>query len=370
MSSIQLKNISKYFDNNKIIKNIDLNIEDGEFMTFLGPSGCGKTTTLRIIAGLENPEEGKLFFDDKEVDNGESRYHLDSSKRDLSLVFQSYALWPHMTVYENIAFGLKIKKIPKSEIKSLALEVLKKMQIESLSERYPTELSGGQQQRVAIARAIVTKPKVLLMDEPLSNLDAKLRVEMRNELKRLHRELNTTIVYVTHDQHEALTLSTKVAVFMNGQIAQVAKPRELYKNPCNIQVAEFIGNSSLNILEGLYEEVEGYGVIKSILGTFNILPLESSQKQVTLTIKPEDIKIHKKAKSNCLSATVVAVFPAGSQTQVQLMVGQQLITALIVGEKEYEVDSTLWISYKQNKVNVYDKKSGDLLSVTVKGEKL
>lgn len=365
MSNIELKNINKYFDKNQVLKAVDLHIEDGEFMTFLGPSGCGKTTTLRIIAGLETPEEGRILFDNIEVDNSQTNYHLDSGKRDLSLVFQNYALWPHMTVYENIIFGLEMKKISKSEIKELAFEVLKKMQIENLSERYPAELSGGQQQRVAIARAMVTKPKVLLMDEPLSNLDAKLRIEMRNELKRLHRELNTTIIYVTHDQHEALTLSTKIAVFMKGEVVQVAKPRELYKTPCTLEVAEFIGNSALNIIEGSYEECGEYGSIKSSLDSFKVLPLDISHKEVVFTIKPEDIKIKKEAAKNSIRATVAAVFPAGSETQIQLIVGKQLITALVIGEEEYEVDLILWISYSHHKVNIYDKRSRKLLNSTV-----
>ncbi|EKQ58052.1 MULTISPECIES: ABC transporter ATP-binding protein [unclassified Clostridium] len=361
MSFIELKNINKFFDNNHVLKNVNLTIDNGDFMTFLGPSGCGKTTTLRVIAGLEKPEKGSIFFNGTEIDNGEKNYHLDPSKRDLSLVFQSYALWPHMTVYENIAFGLEMKKISKGEIKNLAIKALEKMQIANLSERYPAELSGGQQQRVAIARAMVTKPKILLMDEPLSNLDAKLRIEMRNELKKLHQESNTTIIYVTHDQHEALTLSTKVAVFFKGEIVQVEKPRNLYKKPATLEVAEFIGNSSLNILEGRYENYGDYGAIKSSLKLFNILPIDISHKEVILTIKPEDIKIHEESVKDSVRATVAATFPAGPETLVQLKVGNQLLTALVIGEEEFEVNSIMWVTYDDNKVNIYDKKSGKLI---------
>ena len=216
MDKIVLKNIDKFYGSNHVLKNLNLNIEDGEFMTLLGPSGCGKTTTLRVVAGLEKPQNGTIDIDGRNVVNAKELFFEDPGKRELNLVFQSYALWPHMTVFNNVAFALQVKNIPKDAIKTRVHDALKRMQILEYADRYPSELSGGQQQRVAIARAIVSEPKLLLLDEPLSNLDAKLRMDMRTEIKRLHRDLKTTIIYVTHDQVEALTMSTKIAIFFEG----------------------------------------------------------------------------------------------------------------------------------------------------------
>ena len=233
MSKIELKHIDKFYGKNHILKDVNLTIEDGDFMTLLGPSGCGKTTTLRVVSGLEKPQNGTIHMDGKEIVNAAEAHFAPPSERDLNLVFQSYALWPHMTVRENIAFGLNIQKLPKDEVDRRIKDALGRMQIGQYVDRYPSELSGGQQQRVAIARAIASEPHLLLMDEPLSNLDAKLRVDMRSELKRLHTETGTTMIYVTHDQVEALTMSTKIAIFREGIIIQVAHPLELYNNPAS-----------------------------------------------------------------------------------------------------------------------------------------
>ncbi len=227
MSRIELKNSAKFFGDNHVLRTLNLVIEDGDFMTLLGPSGCGKTTLLRVVAGLEKPQNGTMTIDGVEIINAADALFVEPSKRDLNLVFQSYALWPHMTAYNNVAFGLKIKKIPAAKIEEMVMKSLRLMRIDELKDRYPNELSGGQQQRVAIARAIASEPKLILLDEPLSNLDAKLRIDMRAELKRLHREIGATIIYVTHDQIEALTMSTKIALFEEGCLAQVAPPMEL-----------------------------------------------------------------------------------------------------------------------------------------------
>ena len=221
MSQIVLKNIDKFYGSNHVLKNLNLTVNDGEFMTLLGPSGCGKTTTLRVIAGLEKPQNGTIEMDGHLVVNAKELYFEDPGKRGMNLVFQSYALWPHMTVFQNVAFVLNVQKVPKEETKRRVMDALERMRIEQYADRYPSELSGGQQQRVAIARAIVSQPKVLLLDEPLSNLDAKLRIDMRSEIKRLHHEMGTTIVYVTHDQVEALTMSTRIAIFFEGELEQV-----------------------------------------------------------------------------------------------------------------------------------------------------
>ena len=235
-------------------------------MTLLGPSGCGKTTTLRVISGLEKPQNGVMTMDGNTIIDAETAFYEAPSKRGLNLVFQSYALWPHMTTFENVAFGLKIKKMHKHEIEEKVMNALKLMRIEEYRDRYPNELSGGQQQRVAIARAIATSPKLLLLDEPLSNLDARLRIDMRAELKRLHKETGTTIIYVTHDQVEALTMSTKIALFKEGEIAQVDTPLGLYTNPIDLTAADFIGNPRINLLDGKAELVNGQLVVKSDLG--------------------------------------------------------------------------------------------------------
>ena len=224
MSRIELKHIDKFYGDNHVLRDINLVVEDGDFMTLLGPSGCGKTTTLRVVSGLEKPQGGVMTIDGVEMINADLAYYAEPSKRGLNLVFQSYALWPHMTVRENIAFGLKIQKLPKEEIERRIQDALRMMRIEEYVNRYPNELSGGQQQRVAIARAVASNPKLLLLDEPLSNLDARLRVDMRSELQRIHKELGTTIIYVTHDQVEALTMSTKIALFKKGELSQVAPP--------------------------------------------------------------------------------------------------------------------------------------------------
>ena len=225
MSSVTIQNVTKTFGNTTVLENFDAVFADGEFITLLGPSGCGKTTMLRIIAGFEKPTSGSVLFDDRVVSS--DKVFIPPEKRDIGMVFQSYAVWPHMTVFDNVAFGLRIRKENSETIAKKVASALDRMQIGEFAKRYPTELSGGQQQRVAIARAIVSEPRLLLLDEPLSNLDAKLRVDMRAELKRLHHETGTTIIYVTHDQVEALTMSTRIALYRKGELVQVAPPLEL-----------------------------------------------------------------------------------------------------------------------------------------------
>lgn len=365
MSRIELRNINKYFDHNHILKNINFVIEEGDFMTLLGPSGCGKTTTLRVITGLENPEEGTITIGGKEMVNGENRYYAAASKRGLNLVFQSYALWPHMTVYDNVAFGLTLKKMAKQEIRTKVEKALEKLRIIEYKDRYPSELSGGQQQRVAIARAIVTEPKILLLDEPLSNLDAKLRLEMRAELKRLHRELNTTIIYVTHDQVEALTMSTKIAVFFEGNLVQVDTPRGIYRHPADLRVADFIGNPTINFIDASCTYQGGCLLTDSILGRIAI-PCELQHTgEVVLAIYPEDITIYSEQVKDSIKCTVSSNLPAGSETLVQLMFnGNTTVLVKYMGETDYQVGSYVWITFPKEKVNVYDKVSQRLITDT------
>ena len=242
MSSIKIKNISKWFGNNLVIKNVSLEIKDGEFVVLVGPSGCGKSTLLRIISGLEDLDEGEIFINSEDVTN------KIPSERELSMVFQSYALYPHMNVYENIGFSLKTSGVDKELLKKKIAEVAKILKLDSLLNRLPKQLSGGQRQRVAIGRAIIRQPKAFLFDEPLSNLDASLRVEMRLEISRLHKQLGITTIYVTHDQVEAMTLADKIVVINQGEIIQVGSPRELFNKPKNLFVAGFIGTPKMNVL--------------------------------------------------------------------------------------------------------------------------
>ena len=245
MSNLVLKNVRKSYDNNKVvINNVNLEIKDKEFIVLVGASGCGKSTLLRMIAGLENITDGEIYIGDKKVNN------VPPKDRDIAFVFQSYALYPHMTVKENIAFGLKMRKVPKAEIEQKVNQAAKILDLEEYLDRRPKQLSGGQRQRVALGRAIVRNPKVFLMDEPLSNLDAKLRVQMRAEIKKLHQKLQTTFIYVTHDQTEALTMGDRIVVLNNGDIQQVDTPEEIYNNPKNTFVAGFIGSPQMNFING------------------------------------------------------------------------------------------------------------------------
>ncbi|OYT51927.1 MAG: spermidine/putrescine ABC transporter ATP-binding protein [Desulfurococcales archaeon ex4484_217_2] len=295
MVNVRLEKVTKRFGEVIAADRITLTIKHGEFFTFLGPSGCGKTTTLRIIAGLEYPDEGKLYFDDKDVTD-EPPY-----KRNTGMVFQNYALWPHMTVFDNIAYGLKIRKLPKEEIRRKVLEVLDLVKLRGLENRYPTQLSGGQQQRVALARALVIEPAVLLLDEPLSNLDAKLRIEMREEIKRIQKKLGITTIYVTHDQEEAMVISDRIAVMNRGRIMQVDEPKELYRRPKNLFVASFLGRCT--ILKGIVKEVEedlvtltvGNIVLKGIIPSRDI-KLREGDKAV-IVLRPQDFEIEKTRKN-------------------------------------------------------------------------
>lgn len=258
MSNINLINISKTYASNtpKAVENLSIDIADGEFLCLLGPSGCGKTTTLRMLAGLEHPTAGQILIDDKAIVSVTEGIYTPPEKRGLGLVFQSYALWPHLSVEQNVEFGLKLDKRPNSERKQIVDEVMNKMAIAAYRDRYPSQLSGGQQQRVALARTLAMNPSIILLDEPLSNLDAKLRLEMRAELKRIHRDMGTTIVFVTHDQWEAMTLATTIAVMSQGELQQLGTPDDIYERPANEFVASFVGNLPINMID-MSEQQQG-----------------------------------------------------------------------------------------------------------------
>ena len=373
MSKIELTHIDKYYGKNHVLKDLNLTIEDGDFMTLLGPSGCGKTTTLRVVSGLEKPQNGIILMDGKEIVNAAEASFAPPSKRNLNLVFQSYALWPHMTVFDNVAFGLRIRKENNETIAKKVASALDRMQIGEFAKRYPTELSGGQQQRVAIARAVASSPKLLLLDEPLSNLDAKLRIDMRAELQRLHKDLGTTIIYVTHDQTEALTMSTKIALFKAGELNQVATPAELYNNPIDLEAADFIGNPRINLLDGKAEMVNGQLVVKSDLGghTFPAEHLtdeefpKSGEFDCVLAIRPEQIIISTEPVEGAIPVSIYANQPAGSETITTLKAGNDEFLAKEIGQVSYDLDRKVWAIIDQNKINIYNKETTRLIKRAV-----
>ena len=370
MSEIILKNICKKYENNAYaVKNFNLEIEEKEFIIFVGPSGCGKSTTLRMIAGLEEISEGELWIDGKLCN------YVEPGDRNLSMVFQNYALYPNMNVYDNLAFSLQVRKVPKKEIDKRVHEVAKMLDIEHLLKRRPKELSGGQKQRVAIGSTLVRKPKVLLMDEPLSNLDAKLRTQMRIELSRIHREFGCTIVYVTHDQTEAMTLGSRIVVLNAGIIQQVAAPNEIYDHPVNLFVAGFIGSPSMNFLEAVVSDVNGktYAVLTGFPEKFQIL-IEGEKgrtlreryigQKIILGIRPEDFydeesaaKLGLISESNYIESTVSARELLGSEVQIYCTYpGRDLASRLSVSV-EKEPGDRIRLYPDMSRVHFFDKKT-------------
>ena len=353
MPEIILKNVAKRFGKFVAVDNLNLHIESNSFITLLGPSGCGKTTTLRMIAGLETPTEGSISIDGKVVFDADQGINLPPNKRDVGFLFQNYALWPHMTVYQNIAFGLENLKWDKQRIRTRVNELLKMLKIEQFEKRYPSELSGGQQQRVAIARTLAPGPKVLFMDEPLSNLDAKLRMEMRAELKRLHRDTDSTFVYVTHDQLEAMTLSTRVCIMETGVLQQFAPPLEMYNNPANLFVADFMGNPTMNFVDGHLDQ-DGTVRFGGMTARFEHTGEPLAEGDVVVGIRPEYIHIDEDGK---LEATVYSTLPSGMETTVKLDVDGTSLTAVVFGDVDYPVDSKVKCSFHKAAV-LFDKATG------------
>ncbi len=312
---INIKNINVSYGKNHVLKNVNIDIKEKDFFTFLGPSGCGKTTLLRLIAGFEQSQSGELFIDGKEVSK------LNPWERDVGLVFQNYALWPHMTVFKNISFGLEEKKVPKNEINDRVDEVLELVGMQELKHRYPYQLSGGQQQRVALARTIVVRPKVLLLDEPLSNLDAKLRNQMRIELLELHNKLQITTIFVTHDQEEANSISDNIAIFNEGIIQQVGAPIDLYNNPENLFVANFLG--TINVLNG---EIQN-GSFKSV-NNFELKNIKSENKmKCSLLIRPQNISFIRRSDSDqAFKGKIEGKEFLGNIIRYQVLLNDHLIT--------------------------------------------
>lgn len=361
MASVYLKDITKIYDNKVIaVKKANLTIEDKEFVVLVGPSGCGKSTLLRMIAGLEDITEGEIYIDGKLVNT------VPPKNRDIAMVFQNYALYPHMTVYDNMAFGLKLRKFPKQEIKVRVNEAADILHIKELLERKPKALSGGQRQRVAVGRAIVRKPKVFLFDEPLSNLDAKLRVQTRIEINRLHNRLQTTMIYVTHDQIEAMTMGSKIVVLKDGVIQQVDSPLKLYQNPINKFVAGFIGSPSMNFFEGELISADGM-IFKSNLLNVEI-PAATVPKlephlnsKVTLGVRPEDIldisHMQNKLVTNANEIIVDVVEPIGNEIFIYFSENGNSYCMRATPDRTYQPNQKLEVGFKQDKMYFFDPKN-------------
>jgi len=341
MSKVSLEKIKKSYDKNEIIKGVDIEIEDKEFLVLVGPSGCGKSTLLRIIAGLEDVTEGKVFIGDKDVTN------LHPKDRDIAMVFQNYALYPHMTVYENMAFALKMRKVEKTEIDKKVKEAAEILGLSEYLERKPSQLSGGQRQRVALGRAIVRNPKVFLMDEPLSNLDAKLRSSTRFEIKKLHKKLDTTFVYVTHDQVEAMTMGDRIAVLHKGKLQQLGRAEEIYNNPANIFVAGFIGSPSMNFIEGKIEH--GRFMSESIDIEANFENLDA-----VLGIRAEDLILDENGQ---IKAEVELVEMLGSEKLVHFKSNGTNIVAKLSSDIEVEQGANIAFSVNVEKANFFNKET-------------
>ena len=433
MPKIVLEHVTKRWGDFYGAKDLNFTIEDREFITLLGPSGCGKTTTLRMIAGLETPTSGRITIGNKVVFDSENGINLSPARRDIGFLFQNYALWPHMTVYKNIHFGLENLKIgqevldadgnpvlipdkdkidglknlikeekdpekleelkqrlevaksekvvplmkerhlTKAEMEERIDEVLKTLKITQFRDRYPAELSGGQQQRVAIARTLATKPKVLFMDEPLSNLDAKLRGEMRTELKRLHSDTSSTFVYVTHDQLEAMTLATRICLIEKGVLQQYDPPLTVYNNPANLFVADFIGNPTMNFIDGVAERVDEKTIKLNIHGVNALFhakeafklsseeePLEEGQPNVVLGVRPEFIPISEKGK---IKGTVYGTLPAGMETTIKIDLNGALLSSVVFGSIDFEMDQEIHFDIDGDKIVLFDAKTTNAVAI-------
>jgi len=361
LAKVILRNITKRFGNVVAINKLNLDVADKEFLVLLGPSGCGKTTALRCIAGLESPEEGDIYIGDRRVND------LNPKERDVAMVFQSYALYPHMTVFSNLAFPLENMKLPKEEIANSVRKVAELLQIDTLLERKPKQLSGGQQQRVALGRAIVREPKVFLMDEPLSNLDAKLRIYMRAELKKLQEELGVTTIYVTHDQVEAMTMGNRIAILKDGYLQQFDPPGKVYSQPSNQFVAGFVGSPPTNFFDCVVTENSvldakefKYPLPKGIAEAAEA----RTSDEVILGIRPQDIQVYTdaKAKGGLIKANLYTTEPLGDVLILDLKIGKYLAKAVVSPDFNVKDVDELWITFSEDKTYLFDKKTGKTLT--------
>lgn len=341
---IKFQNVNKVFGYSSVVNDLSLEIKDGEFVVLLGPSGCGKTTTLRMLAGLESVTSGDIFI------NNERLNDVPTQQRDLAMVFQSYALYPHMSIADNIAYPLRVRRLNQAERDQRVRRVAAMLEIESLLDRKPRQLSGGERQRVALARAIVREPRAYLMDEPLSNLDARLRVQMRGELKRLQHQLGTTTIYVTHDQAEAMTLASRVAVMKQGQLQQFDTPLNIYNHPANRFVAEFVGSPSMNFIEGQIER----GMFVSDAIKF---PVERADEEVSLGIRPEHVHVFTQPEDGSIPAKVYVTELMGNETFVFLLIGAQKLIARAAADFRADEESTVWVTFESEKAHFFPKRN-------------
>lgn len=347
MSEVRIEHVFKRFGDVTAVSDFDLTVKDGEFVSLLGPSGCGKTTSLRMIAGFERATEGEIYIGDHCVSSHIKNTFVPPEKRDIGMVFQSYAVWPHMTVTENVAYPLKIQKVPKEERAARVAEMLKLVHLDEYGSRYPHQLSGGQQQRVALARALVMRPGLLLLDEPLSNLDAKLRESMRFEISSIQKELGITVIYVTHDQSEAMTMSDRVVVMSRGVIQQIGTPYEIYRNPANKMVADFIG--LVNFVEG---EVQGDRVY--ISGTGVSFPNTSGiTGSATIAVRPENITMSR--TSGTIEGTLAHRFYLGDAVDYRVQCKHHVIRVIVKGAelKEFTDGEKVYLDF--DKIMVFDR---------------
>ena len=345
MSFIEISNVSKFWGDVKAVENLNINVDEGEFVVLLGPSGCGKSTTLRLIAGLESITSGEISIAGKNINN------LDPSLRNISMVFQSYELFQHLNVEENIVFGLKVRNVKSVERQSRLKNVAEKVGLTNYLKRKPAELSGGQRQRVALARAIISDNKICLMDEPLSNLDTKLRHQMRLEIRSLQKDLNITLLYVTHDQTEAMSMADKIVLLNEGNIVQQGKPKMLYEKPENIFTAKFLGNPPMNLIN-LF--AEGDEIFNSIMGKKYFTDKKFSNK-VYLGIRPEDIEISKEG----IKCIINDIDYQGSDVVLSLQLGDQEIYARLDSKKSEDLDRQVYISWDKNDLHYFDLESGE-----------
>ncbi|WP_435154572.1 ABC transporter ATP-binding protein [Haladaptatus sp. DFWS20] len=374
MGEVNLEHVSKRYDDVTAVDDMNLEIEDGEFVTLVGPSGCGKSTTLETIAGLTMPTEGKISIADREVTN------LPPKDRGIAMVFQNIALFPHMDVYDNISFGLRLRNYEKEEVDRRVEDAAEIVQLEGMLDRMPDEMSGGQRQRVAIARAIVREPEVFLMDEPLANLDAKLRVHMRTELQRLHKELDATIIYVTHDQAEAMTMSDRVAVINKGELQQFAPPLECYNEPKNLFVAGFMGSPSMNFVEGVVDsnglETPDYHV-EFDTGQLNGISVDD---RLTMGVRPEDVYLVDDADNvanptHRINARTDVLEPMGDEIFVYILTGEgsaagmdaeaddshQLLMS-VNPDKDIDIDQDVEVVLDRERIHLFDTETGDAIA--------
>ena len=354
MATLKLENISKQFSK-KVwgVRKIDLDVPDKEFIVLLGPSGCGKTTTLRMIAGLEEVTTGAIFIDGKDITEAPPR------KRDLSMVFQSYAVWPHLTVYDNLAFALRLKKINKAEIDKVVREVANMVKIGELLERYPRQLSGGQQQRVALARALAVKPKLFLMDEPLSNLDAKLRVMMRTELKAIHQKTQATSIFVTHDQSEAMSLADRIVIMKDGEVVQIGTTDDVYFESANVFVAGFIGTPPTNFFDVDVSSRNGEYILQHPFFTLMLDQVHSTmlegygKEQLILGVRPENLLITNQSDA-VFSEKALVVEPQGSHQIIAIELNGQIIKIVAPAHPKVSPGETLHLTFQQERVHLFD----------------